>query len=132
MTGWANYIDNHLVKDKSVISRACIFGYKGGVLLWDKSNLFRIKDADMNEVVTVMQDPTRGSLTLGDTKYIVTVNDGDSLYLRSVGLGRPAHGLVCAKTMRAIVTAQYEGYRPQAFAADVVECLADYLVDQSY
>lgn len=136
-SGWGNYVDNHIVRDGEVVQHGCIFGYQNGILLWARSPVMRLTEGEMQSVSQCFTDHTIRTMHLCGQKYIIHRSDDKSVYMRSFGDDRPDHGYICCKTLRAVLMGRYDCWDklPNAaasMAADIVENLAEYLIDHAY
>eukprot|EP01099_Mayorella_cantabrigiensis_P003098 TRINITY_DN2416_c0_g1_i1.p1 TRINITY_DN2416_c0_g1~~TRINITY_DN2416_c0_g1_i1.p1 ORF type:complete len:145 (-),score=50.52 TRINITY_DN2416_c0_g1_i1:37-417(-) len=124
---WQAYVDEQLVKTKAV-NQGAIIGHDGNT--WATSPGFTVSPADGKALVGLFSNPTDASakgINAGGNKYITVKADNRSIY----GKKGPG-GIVTVKTGKAVVIAVYgEGQQP-GNAANVVEKLADYLIENGY
>ncbi|KAI9228975.1 MAG: profilin [Piptocephalis tieghemiana] len=122
---WQQYVDEQLL-GSGTISQAAILGQKD-MAAWATSPGFTLSKTELEQIISGFSDPgsffSTGVHAAG-VKYLTIKADERSIY----GKQGPA-GIVCVKTVTAIIVGVYkEGMQP-GNAALAVEKLADYLID---
>lgn len=124
---WQAYVDNNLVGTKTV-TQGAILGQEGGV--WAATGGFAVQAAEIKTLVGAFKDANgirASGFNIGGVHYITLRADDRSIY------GKKGAGGVCAvKTSQAIIIGVYDETLPAGSAANIVERLADYLIDQGY
>ncbi len=123
---WQAYVDNNLVG--AGLKQAAIFGHNG--TCWAASTGFNVTETEAAALCAAYTDPSgiraRG-LFLEGVKYFTLRADDRSVY----GKKGPG-GVVAVKTLQAILIGIYDEKTQPGQAANIVEKLADYLIDQGY
>ncbi|RKP15363.1 profilin-2 [Piptocephalis cylindrospora] len=124
---WQTYVDTNLVGSRKV-AQAAIFGQDKSQ--WAASPNFTLSNAELAEIASGFTDasPLREKgLHAAGTKYLLLRADERSLYGK-----QGSSGIVCVKTVTAIIVAVYgEGIQPGE-ATTTVEGLADYLINAGF
>lgn len=124
---WQAYVDQQLLGTKTV-NQAAIIGHDG--ITWATSAGFTVSPKDGAALVALFDSPSDAAaqgVAVGGSKYITVKADNRSIYGKT-GPG----GVVAVKTGKAVVIGVYgEGQQP-GNAANVVEKLADYLIENGY
>jgi len=110
------------------VNQAAILGQDGNT--WATSAGYSISPADGKGLAALFanaSDASAKGVNVGGHKYITVKADNRSIYGK-----KGAGGVVAVKTGKAVVVAVYgEGQQP-GNAANVVEKLADYLIENGY
>ena len=124
---WQNYVDSNLVGSGN-LSSAAIIGLDGAV--WAKHSGLDIKAGEAAALPKLFANPGNAQaagITFGGLKYLTLRADERSIYGK-----KGAGGIVLVKTGKAILVGIYgEGLQP-GNATNVVEKLADYLIENGY
>jgi len=124
---WQAYVDEQLVGTKN-LSQGAIIGHDGNT--WAASSGFGLKAGEGNALVSLFKTPSNAfsaGITVNGVKYLGIKGDERSIYGKK-GSG----GIVTVKTGQSIVIGVYsEGQQP-GNAANTVEKLGDYLIDNGY
>jgi len=124
---WQAYVDNNLVGSKCV-SQAAIFGLNAAK--WAASPNFNVNPEEVKKLVAAFKDPSgirAEGIHLSGTKYLTLRADDRSIYGK-----KGACGCVCVKTSKAVLIGVYNENTQPGQAANVVEKLADYLIEQGF
>ena len=124
---WQSYVDTSLV-GSGHIQKAAIVGLDGSV--WAHSGGFNVAASEATGVVGNFNNPgaaQAGGVTVGGVRYLTLKADARSIYGK-----KGAGGVVTVKTNQCVLVGVYgEGTQPGA-AANTVEKLADYLIENGY
>lgn len=123
---WQAYVDNNLVG--AGLKQAAIFGHNGTCRA--ASSGFNVTVSEAAALFAAYTDPSgirAGGLFLAGVKYFTFRADARSVYGKK-GSG----GVVAVKTRQAILVGVYDEKTQPGQAANIVEKLADYLIDQGY
>jgi len=124
---WQTYVDSNLIGTKQV-TKAAIHGLDG--VKWATSSGFTVNLKEAKDIVAGFSDAGKlrnSGLTIGTDKFIVLKADDRSIYGKKTG-----GGVVCVKTVKALLIALYDEKIQAGNATNVVEKLADYLIEQGY
>jgi len=124
---WQAYVDNNLVGSKS-ITKAAIVGLDGS--RWATSKDLNCTPDEAKKLVAAFKnaDAIRsGGLIIGGQKYFALKADERSVY----GKQGPA-GVICVKTGKCVLIGVYDDKIQPGNASNVVEKLADYLIENGY
>ena len=124
---WQTYVDSNLVGSKSV-SKAAIFGHDGSK--WAASAGFNVTADEAKKLFAGFKDANTvraNGVFLSGVKYLTLRADDRSIYGK-----KGAAGAICVKTGKAILIGVYDENTQPGQAANVVEKLADYLIEQGY
>jgi profilin len=123
---WQAYVDNNLVG--AGLQSAAIFGHNGGQ--WATSAGFAVSAGEAKALIAGFTNPDglrASGLTIAGIKYIVLRADDRSIYGK-----KGAGGVITVKTGQAVLIGTYNENLQPGQAANVVEKLADYLIDSNY
>mmetsp|Transcript_139020 Transcript_139020/g.196781 ORF Transcript_139020/g.196781 Transcript_139020/m.196781 type:complete len:125 (-) Transcript_139020:45-419(-) len=122
---WQEYVDQQLV-GTGHISRGAILGLDGSP--WAATAGFSVPEGA--QLASLFNDPSSAfskGVHVSGSKYMTIKADNRSLYGK-----KGAAGVCCVKTTQAMLVGQYdEGIQP-GNAANTVEKLADYLIENGY
>ena len=121
---WQEYVDNNLVGTGHV-KKAAIVGHDGST--WAASAGFSVSAADAKKILGAFSNPAdvlANGIHLGADKYMTIKTDERSIYGK-----KGATGVVNVKTTQAILIGYYDESIQPGQAANTVERLADYLID---
>jgi len=124
---WQTYVDNNLV-GSGHLKQAAIFGHDGGQ--WATSSGFTVNATEVKTLVGSYKDPTNiraNGLHLAGTKYFVLKADDRSIYGK-----KGSAGCITVKTSKAVLVGIYDETQQPGAAANVVEKVADYLINSGY
>jgi len=124
---WQAYVDKNLVGSGQLI-KAAIHGHNSSK--WATSVGLEIKTDEMNKIIAGFKDPTglrANGIFIAGSKYFALRADDRSIYGK-LGSG----GCICVKTTKAVLIGIYGEKAQPGQAANVVEKLADYLIEQGY
>jgi len=128
MSGWQAYVDNNLVGTGSV-TKGAIFGQDGST--WAITPGWNISAAEVKSLTEGFSDNgaklRANGLYMGGQKHIVLRADERSIYSK-VG----SSGAASVKTKSAVLVAFYDDKIQPGACANVVEKLADYLIESGY
>jgi len=124
---WQSYVDNQLV-GTHIIAKGAIVGLDGNT--WATSPGFTVTPAEGAALAALFNTPANAfgsGITVGGVKYLTLKADNRSIY------GKKGTAGVCTvKTGQCIIIGVYgDGAQPGA-AANTVEKLADYLIENGY
>ena len=121
------YVDNNLVGSKCV-AKAAILGHDGST--WATSAGFAVSADEAKKLFSGFTDASglrASGIYLAGQKYLTLRADDRSIYGK-----KGAAGCICVKTGKAILVGVYDENTQPGQAANVVEKLADYLIEQSF
>eukprot|EP01087_Luapelamoeba_hula_P005368 TRINITY_DN15446_c0_g1_i1.p3 TRINITY_DN15446_c0_g1~~TRINITY_DN15446_c0_g1_i1.p3 ORF type:complete len:127 (+),score=21.67 TRINITY_DN15446_c0_g1_i1:312-692(+) len=124
---WQTYVDSNLVGSQA-LKRAAIFGHDAGQ--WATSSGLTIQPAEVQKLVAAFKDPSgirAAGIYLAGDKYFALKADDRSIYGK-----KGAAGCVCVKTGKAVLIGLYDESQQPGAAANVVEKVADYLIQSGY
>jgi len=124
---WQAYVDNNLIGTKC-ISKAAIHGHDGGK--WATSGGFTVSADEAKKLIAGFKDPSglrANGITVHGIKYLTLKTDDRSIYGK-----KGATGIICVKTGKSVLIGVYDENTQPGQAANVVEKLADYLIEQGY
>jgi len=124
---WQQYVDNNLVGTHNV-TKGAIYGTDGSK--WAISPGFNVAPAEVKALITAFKDPSglrANGLHLANEKYMVLKTDERSIYFK-----KGAGGGAAVKTGKAILIGLYDDKIQPGNCTNVVEKLADYLIEQGY
>jgi len=124
---WQGYVDNNLV-GTHLVTQAAIHGHDGSP--WATSHGFTVSKDEAVKLLAGFGDagPLRANgLYIHKEKYLVLKADDRSIY----GKKGPG-GIVCVKTGQSVLIAIYNDKIQPGQCANVVEKLADYLIENGY
>jgi len=124
---WQTYVDSNLVGSKALV-KAAILGHDGSK--WAASTGFNVSGDEGKKLFSAFKDPSAiraSGVYAAGTKYLALKADDRSIYAKQ-GSG----GLVAVKTGKSILVGVYNETAQPGQAANVVEKLADYLIEQGY
>eukprot|EP01123_Difflugia_compressa_P010733 TRINITY_DN3_c0_g1_i3.p1 TRINITY_DN3_c0_g1~~TRINITY_DN3_c0_g1_i3.p1 ORF type:complete len:127 (-),score=37.17 TRINITY_DN3_c0_g1_i3:130-510(-) len=124
---WQSYVDTNLV-GTGLVSVAAIVGHDGSV--WASSNGFKVSADEAKKLLAGFADPgplRASGLFINGEKYLVLKADDRSIYGKK-GTG----GVVTVKTAQSILVGLYNEKIQPGQCANVVEKLADYLIETGY
>eukprot|EP01121_Diplochlamys_sp_Union-15-3_P014647 TRINITY_DN4699_c0_g1_i1.p1 TRINITY_DN4699_c0_g1~~TRINITY_DN4699_c0_g1_i1.p1 ORF type:complete len:127 (-),score=16.48 TRINITY_DN4699_c0_g1_i1:15-395(-) len=124
---WQGYVDNNLV-GTNLVSVGSIVGHDGSV--WATSPGFNVSADEVKKLLAGFTDPgplRASGLFINGEKYLVLKADDRSIYGKK-GTG----GVVTVKTGQSILIGLYNEKIQPGQCANVVEKLADYLIENGY
>jgi len=124
---WQGYVDNNLV-GTNMVTFGAILGHDGNS--WAVTSGFQVTGDEGRKLYAGFQDagPLRANgLFVNKEKYLVLKADDRSIY----GKKGPG-GVVAVKTGQSILIGVYNDKIQPGQCANVVEKLADYLIEQGY
>ena len=124
---WQAYVDTNLVGTK-MIAKAAIFGLDGNK--WATSPGLNITSDEAKKLLAAFKDPSAiraSGLYLATVKYLALKCDDRSIYAK-----QGANGAVCVKTGKCVLIGIYDDKVQPGQASNVVEKLADYLIESGY
>jgi len=124
---WQTYVDSNLV-GSGALKQAAIFGHDGGQ--WATSAGFAVKPEEVKVLFGAYKDPTNiraNGIHLGNVKYFALKADDRSVYGK-----KGSAGCITVKTNKAILIGVYDESQQPGAAANVVEKVADYLINSGY
>jgi len=125
---WQGYVDTNLVGTGHV-SKAAILGFPDGNK-WAASASFAITPDEGKKLAAGFKDSASvqgAGVNVGGVKYMTIKADPRSIYGK-----KGATGVVAVKTGKAILVGYYDENIQPGQATNVVEKLADYLIEQGY
>ncbi|EGG17083.1 profilin II [Cavenderia fasciculata] len=123
---WQSYVDTNLLG--AGLKQATIIGAAGGS--WAASAGFKLAPEEEKALIANFANPANASATgilANKVKYLTLKADPRSIYGK-----QGAGGIVCVKTVQAIIVGVYDQTLQPGAAATVVEKLADYLIDSGF
>jgi len=124
---WQGYVDQQLIATGN-IAQGAILGLDGNT--WATSAGFTITPAEGAALANNFKNPSAaqaGGIVAAGTRYLTLKADDRSIYGK-----KGTSGIVTVKTATAVLIGVYkEGTQPGA-AANTVEKLADYLIENGY
>ena len=124
---WQAYVDNNLVGSKAV-AKAAILGHDGNK--WAATAGFNVTPDEGKKLFAAFKDATgirASGLFIAGVKFLTLRADERSIYGK-----QGAGGVICVKTGKSILVGVYDDKSQPGQAANVVEKLADYLIEQGY
>eukprot|EP01123_Difflugia_compressa_P010740 TRINITY_DN3_c0_g2_i1.p1 TRINITY_DN3_c0_g2~~TRINITY_DN3_c0_g2_i1.p1 ORF type:complete len:127 (-),score=21.46 TRINITY_DN3_c0_g2_i1:198-578(-) len=124
---WQSYVDTNLV-GTGLVTVASITGHDGSV--WATSPGFNVSADEIKKLVAGFNDPSplrASGMFINGEKYLVLKADDRSIYGKK-GTG----GVVTVKTGGAVLIGLYNEKIQPGQCANVVEKLADYLIESGY
>jgi len=124
---WQTYVDQNLVGTKAV-AKAAILGHDGNK--WAATAGFNVSAEEGKKLFQAYKDPSgirAQGIHLAGSKYLALRADDRSVYGK-----QGAGGVITVKTNKAILIGVYDDKSQPGQAANVVEKLADYLIEQGY
>jgi len=124
---WQGYVDNNMV-GTGFVTQAAILGHDGNT--WATSPGFNVSQQEGKDIEAGFKDPNNiraKGLFANKEKYLVLKVDDRSIY----GKKGPG-GIVCVKTGQGILIGIYNDKIQPGQCANVVEKLADYLIENGY
>jgi len=124
---WQAYVDNNLVGTK-LVTKAGIFGQDGSV--WATSPGFPVNAKEVKEIVGGFKDASNlraHGIHAATEKYFTLKADDRSIYGK-----KGAGGIVCVRTGKAVLLGTYDDKIQPGQCANVVEKLADYLIENGF
>ncbi|MFJ8432505.1 profilin [Kitasatospora sp. NPDC094019] len=123
---WQTYVDNQLVGSRNLDGGIIVSAADGGT--WAQSSGFSLNAGEGAALVALYKNPgdafTNG-VTVGGVKYTVGIKaDARSIYVR-----KGSAGIVLVRTSQAILVGRYSERHQPAVAAQTVEKLGDYLIE---
>jgi len=124
---WQAYVDNNLVGSHQC-AKAAIHGLDGNK--WATSPGFNVSPPEMQKLNAAFKDPsgirTSGLFINGQKNFALNCSD------RSIYAKQGSAGVVCVKTGQCILIGYYDDKIQPGACANVVEKLADYLIESGY
>lgn len=123
---WQSYVDNNILG--AGMAHGAIIGAGGGT--WATSPDFTLSPEEEKILIAGFGNPANASatgITANGVKYFTLKADARSIYGKH-GDG----GVVAVKTHKAILIGVYDAKLQPGAAANVIEKLADYLIDQDF
>eukprot|EP01123_Difflugia_compressa_P010734 TRINITY_DN3_c0_g1_i4.p1 TRINITY_DN3_c0_g1~~TRINITY_DN3_c0_g1_i4.p1 ORF type:complete len:127 (-),score=35.88 TRINITY_DN3_c0_g1_i4:130-510(-) len=124
---WQSYVDTNLV-GTGLVSVAAIAGHDGSI--WANTAGFNVTADEVKKLLAGFADPgplRASGLFINGEKYLVLKADDRSIYGKK-GTG----GVVTVKTAQSILVGLYNEKIQPGQCANVVEKLADYLIETGY
>jgi len=124
---WQAYVDTNMVKSGN-ITKGAIFGLDGNK--WAISPGYNVTPDEAKKIIAAFKNPAdirASGLFIASVKHIALKCDERSVYAK-VGTG----GIVCVKTGKCVLIGAYDEKVQPGAAANVVEKLADYLIEAGY
>jgi len=124
---WQGYVDTNLVGTGHV-SKAAIIGHDGNK--WAASAGFNVSPEEGKKLLGGFKDASTvqgAGVTIGGVKYMTLKADPRSIYGK-----KGATGVVAVKTGKAVLIGFYDENVQPGQATNVVEKLADYLIENNY
>jgi len=124
---WQTYVDSNLV-GSGTLKQAAIFGHDGGQ--WATSAGFACKPDEIKTLFAAYKDPSgirSSGIHLAGVKYFALKCDDRSIYGKKASCG-----CITVKTNKAILVGIYDETQQPGAAANVVEKVADYLINSGY
>jgi len=124
---WQSYVDDQLV-GTGHIGQAAILGHDGNP--WATSAGWGLKAGEGQAIAGLYKNPSNvfaAGVTVAGAKYLGIKGDERSIYGK-----KGATGVIMVKTNQAILVAVYNEQQQPGNAANVVEKLADYLLESGY
>ncbi|EFA83938.1 profilin I [Heterostelium album PN500] len=125
---WQAYVDDQLIGTGQIAKAAILGGSDGST--WAIKPADFLKPGEGPALVALFKSPAdvfSKGITIGGVKYMGIKGDPRSIYGK-----KGATGIVCVKTNQSIVVGYYNEMQQPGNAANVVEKLGDYLIDNSY
>ncbi|KAN0025754.1 hypothetical protein ACTFIU_005417 [Dictyostelium citrinum] len=121
---WQSYVDTNLLG--SGLIHAAILGIDGSI--WAKSSGIDLKQSECSGIAQGYKNKSfvETGFVVGGKKYMVLKSDDRSVYSKL-----STCGAVAVKTKTAILIGIYDDKLTPGVAANVVERLGDYLIDNS-
>jgi len=124
---WKSYVDDQLVGTKN-IAKGALLGHDGNT--WATSDGFTVTPSEGAAVAALFNNPPNAfstGISVAGVKYLALKADNRSIYGK-----KGTDGVCCVKTGQTVIVGVYkEGQQPGA-AANTVEKLADYLIENGY
>jgi len=124
---WQSYVDDQLVGTKN-LTKGALLGLDGNT--WATSPGFKVTPAEGAALAALFNNPPNAfstGITVAGTKYLALKSDNRSIYGK-----KGAAGVCTVKTGQTLIIGVYgEGIQPGS-AANSVEKLADYLIENGY
>uniref|UniRef100_A0A6B2LRF0 Profilin n=1 Tax=Arcella intermedia TaxID=1963864 RepID=A0A6B2LRF0_9EUKA len=123
---WQSYVDDQLVA--TGLANALIMGHDGH--LWATSKDFGLLPGEGPAIAAVFKNPGllfSNGMTVNGVRYLGIKGDERSAYGK-----RTMGGVVCVKTVQAIIVAVYDEKLQPGQAANTVEKLGDYLLENGF
>ena len=127
MSAWQEYVDNQLVATGE-ITHGAIVGLNGA--LWAASPGFTLGNGEADALIAAFNDSTNiraNGFQLKGIKYVTLKAEGRSIYGK-----HGTTGCATARTGQAVIIGLYDEAQKAGNAANAVEKLADYLIQQGY
>ena len=124
---WDSYVNDNLV-GSGHCRKAAIFGLDG--TQWAASAQFGVKAGEGAAIAAVFKDPPSAfakGATLEGEKFMAIKSDGRSFYAK-----KGSSGFSAVKTNQCILLGFYDDKIQPGANANVVEKLADYLIENNY
>jgi len=121
---WQEYVDSNLVGTGNV-KKALIMGHDGSA--WAATAGFSISATEAKKIINAFKDSSEvlaSGIHIQGDKYMAIKSDDRSVYGK-----KGASGCINVKTNQAVLVALYDETIQPGQAANTVERLADYLID---
>jgi profilin len=125
--GWQSYVESNMVMT-GFVTVGAILGHDGSI--WAISPGFNVSADETKKLFAGYSDPSplrAGGLFINGQRYLVLKADDRSIYGKK-GTG----GVITVKTGQAILVGLYDEKIQPGQCANVMEKLADYLIENSY
>jgi len=122
-----SYIDDQLV-GSGHIAKGALVGFDGST--WATSPGFTVSAAEGAALVAMFNNPANvfaSGITAAGCRYLALKSDARSIYGK-----KGTSGVVCVKTGQCVIVGVYGEKQQPGSAANSVEKLADYLIENGY